>query len=257
MTTQRRITRPGIHDNEFMLVTCTPDETAVEFMEFQGEAEDAARENLHPTTTTYVGQVLKQGEHAVRGTASHIALLAHVDQELRNILRKQYGATNRKQIAATLQAMLDGQLEAMRKVHRGEETDREDTHPGLDPSRVKMPYTSVRQSPLGWSLEVWDPNMPEGKQLVRSERPLKKPTANDKRGALSAYMRSLTQATDALHKANELVTAPVCTCPPSPVPTLLHEDGCPSRPRPPSISCHAGNRCSNWPQCEHCGPARL
>jgi hypothetical protein len=25
---------------------------------------------------------------------------------------------------------------------------------------------------------------------------------------------------------------------------------------PPAISCHTGNRCSNWPQCEFCGPPR-
>lgn len=131
MTTQRRLTRPGPFDNQFMVTTCTPDGTSVEFFEHEEDAIVAARANLHPSVTTYVGKVIKQGEHAVRGTAGHIALLAEVGQELRNILRKQYGATNRKQIAATLQAMLDGQLAAMRKVHRGEETDHELTQPGI------------------------------------------------------------------------------------------------------------------------------
>lgn len=188
MTTQRRITRPGMHDNEYMTVTCTPDKTAVEFFEFQAEAETSARDNLHPTTTTYVGQVIKQGEHAVRGTAGHIALLAEVDQELRNILRKQYGATNRKQIAATLQAMLDGQLAAMRKVHRGEETDHELTQPGI--------------------------------------------------------------------AAPKCARGRVCSNPPC-YPNCTDFEGSGHPVAPPVIRCHPGQRCTNYPACEHCGPARL
>ena len=27
--------------------------------------------------------------------------------------------------------------------------------------------------------------------------------------------------------------------------------------KPPSISCHAGRRCTNWPDCEFCGPPRI
>lgn len=222
MTTQRRITRPGLYDNEFMLVTCTPDATTVEFFEFEGEATDAARENLHPSTSTFVGKVLRQGDHAVRGTASNIALLAPVDQELRNILRKQFGATNRKQIAAALQAMLDGQLEALRKVGRGEETDREHTHPGIE--IPKCARGRVCSEP---------PCYPDCSDFAGSGHPA---------GPFERMHKLVRPAVDRAHRAIDQAVAAVqpdaappkrhCTCPPSPVPTFNHDEGCPSKPGP-------------------------
>jgi len=130
MTTQRKLTRPGRFDNEFMVVTCTPDRTAVEFLELPDDAVDAARTNLHPTTTAYVGRVLWQGDHAVRGTSKHIAICVEVDAELRRALLSEYGARSREDIARVLDSTLRGALAAL--VHSTKNTDRETTQPGID-----------------------------------------------------------------------------------------------------------------------------
>lgn len=149
MTTQRRITRPGMHDNEFMTVTCTPEETAVEFFEFQPEAEDAARENLHPTTTTYVGKVLKQGEHATRGTAKHIAILVEVDDELASALQKWAGAKrrlSRLDLVGRVRCMLDIELRKVLQAHRSiAGRDDEVTHPGVVPPQAATPTELIRR----------------------------------------------------------------------------------------------------------------
>lgn len=134
MTTQRRMTRPGMNDNEFMTVTCTPDVTAVEFFEFQGEAEEAARENLVPSTTAYVGRVIKQGEHAVKPTASHVAILVEVDDELRRALafiRQVKGRPSRKIIAGWLHQELQRELAIVLEVYR-DQMNEEHTQPGID-----------------------------------------------------------------------------------------------------------------------------
>lgn len=175
MTTQRKITRPGPNDDEFMVVTCTPDKTAAEFFEYPEEAEDAARTNLHPTTTTYVGKVLWQGEHALRGTSKHIAICVEIDAELRRALLREYGARSREDIARVLDGTLRGALAAL--VHATRNTDREDTHPG-----VARPAKVMKKELAKLGIEVT---------------------------------------------------------------------------HPPSILCHPGLKCTDWPECEHCGPGRM
>lgn len=201
MTTQRRITRPGMYDNEFMTVTCTPDVTAVEFFEHQAEAEDAARNNLHPSTTTYVGRVIKQGEHAVKPTASHVAVLVEVDDELRRALAHTYGVPGRPQrkvVAAWLNQILQRQLEAIRGVYR-DRMNEEHTQPG-----APTPTDAVARPP-------------------------------------DMLMRLAQPHIDRAHASIQLAKAR-CS---------------PHGAHPPVISCHPGNRCSNWPECEFCGPPRL
>lgn len=167
MTAKRRLTRPGLSDNEYMTVTCTPDTTTVEFFELPEEAEAAARDNIVPTATTYFGKVLKQGEHAIRGTSKHIAIVVEVDPELAAAIRKHSRVHGRKQLASFFQGILSADLEQIRSEYQAAQArkpvvERQDehTHPG----------------------------------------------------------------------------APV---------------------EPPRISCHPGLRCTNWPDCESCGPARL
>lgn len=120
MTTQRKITQPGSYDNEFMLVTCTPDKTSVEFFEYEEEREamNAARLNLHPTVTTYFGTVTAQGEHAVRGKAKHVAILVEVDAELAAALSWHSGAKGRGKIAAALEVILKKDLDQIIEDHK-------------------------------------------------------------------------------------------------------------------------------------------
>lgn len=113
-----RITRPGVTDDEYMLVTCTPDTTTAEFFEFQDEGLDAARANLHPTTSTYLAKVTHQGEHTVRGTSKHIAILVTVDAELAKALQAHGVGRGRTKIAAFLQGLIEADLSAIREQYR-------------------------------------------------------------------------------------------------------------------------------------------
>lgn len=144
MTTQRRITRPGMYDNEYMTVTCTPDRTSVEFFEIQSEAEDAARTNLLPSTTTYVAKVIKQGEHALRGTSKHLAFVVVVDDELARALQIASGAKHRlgrKDMVSMVAGLLDVQLGKL----RWSAARRDDkTHPGIQQcSRCGRPESAT------------------------------------------------------------------------------------------------------------------
>jgi hypothetical protein len=116
--TGTKISRPGERDDQYMLVTCTPDEVGVEFFEFQGDALDAARDNLHPTTTTYLGQLTHQGEHRTRGTSKHIALLVDIDPELHNALALIGNGRSRDALAKTLRTMMQQNLDQIREQYR-------------------------------------------------------------------------------------------------------------------------------------------
>lgn len=121
MTTQRKMTRPGMHDNEWAAVTCTPDATSVEFFELPDEAEGAARQNLHPGVSTFACKVIKQGQHAVRGTANHHAIPIAVDDELRRALAHLFeakGRPPRETVAAWLKALVDRQMDLIRTEYR-------------------------------------------------------------------------------------------------------------------------------------------
>lgn len=137
MTTQRKLTRPGMYDNEFMTVTCTPDATSVEFFEHEFEATDAARGNLHPSTTAYVGKVIRQGEHAKRGNAAQIAVLVEVDVKLRRALLAEFGARSREDIARVLDGIMRGALAGLLEVAGIARSD-EQTRPGT-PRAIQRP----------------------------------------------------------------------------------------------------------------------
>jgi hypothetical protein len=133
MTTQRKLTRPGKFDNEYMVVTCTPDRTSAEFFEFADEARDVARGNLHPSTTTYLAKVMLQGEHAVRGSSASVTVLIDIDDELRRALAHYHGVSGRpkrESIALWLDNMLRERLQGLRDWHRAELAG-EHTHPGV------------------------------------------------------------------------------------------------------------------------------
>lgn len=118
MTTQKRITKPGRFDNEFMLVTCTPEATSVEFFEEEREAAAAARLNTHPTTTTYVSRIIKQGDHRVRGSSKHIAVHVEIDDEMARALAAHGKARSRRQVWKLLTAALESDLEEIRAKFR-------------------------------------------------------------------------------------------------------------------------------------------
>ena len=160
MTTQRKLTRPGMNDNEWAAVTCTPEATAVEFFEFDGEAESAARDNLHPTTSTFVCKVVKQGEHAIRGTAQHHAVLVEVDDELRRALAYYHdakGRPRREVVAGWVKGILDRHLALIRSDYR-QSVDGEVTQTGRAPtqcSRCGQPEspTCCAKPPIRWDRE--------------------------------------------------------------------------------------------------------
>ena len=124
-----RITRPGVTDDEFMLVTCTPDVTTAEFFEFQDEGLDAARLNLHPTTSTYLAKVTHQGEHTVRGTAKHIAVMVTIDAELAAALQAAGRIRGRANIAGFLQRLVDASLQQIRENYRANSVGRTEPLP--------------------------------------------------------------------------------------------------------------------------------
>jgi hypothetical protein len=169
MTTQRRITRPGLTDNEYMTVTCTPSQTTVEFTEFQDEAEIIARENLVPTTTTYVGKIVKQGEHAVRGTSKHIAILVEVDQELAWAIRQHNGVHGRTRMASFLHGLLEADLDVIRSDYRARNaraTDDEVTHPGVAPgvhplvAKLVKPHVDRTHAAIDLAVSKLNPDAP-------------------------------------------------------------------------------------------------
>lgn len=205
MTTQRRLTVPGMNDNEFMTVTCTPDKTAVEFFEFEHEAIDAARVNLHPTTTTYVGNIIRQGEHAMRGSSRHLALLVEVDSELRKALLREFGARSRADQVKAIDGILRGALAAL-------VGDHEVTQPDLKLTRDVHGSVTVTD---GVKLDT------------------------------AGYRAHVIYAAE-VNRAHAEIEMEAARLDPNWTPA-----------RPPAVSCHPGNRCTNWPQCEHCGPARL
>lgn len=232
MTTQRRITRPGMHDNEYMTVTCTPDVTAVEFFEYQGEAEGAARANLNPTTTTYVGKVLKQGEHAVRGTAQHIAVCVEVDAELRRALAARAGYKGnppRAVVQSWIAGILSGQLRAVRDEYRTAQFGRRDdeaTHPGVDTTHD---YIKAGE-------QVYGHDLVHGKTPPAAMLPAL--VSAIAQLGIEAVPPMPSEYTRRMLAARGLTLPDEVTMPP----TLC--------------SCHPGRKCSNWPECESCGPAR-
>jgi len=134
-----RITRPGISDDEYMLVTCTPETTSVEFFEFQGEAEDATRLNLHPASTVYLGKIIRQGEHSTRSTAAHQVVPVEVNDELRGALAFYFGVKGRptrEQVAKMLETILTRHLDVIRADYSGKFNE-EVTLPGVEPKDGK------------------------------------------------------------------------------------------------------------------------
>ncbi|HKQ65998.1 MAG TPA: hypothetical protein VJZ73_13370 [Methylomirabilota bacterium] len=208
MTTQRKMTRPGMHDNEWAAVTCTPEATTVEFFEFDGEAEEAARANLHPTVSTFMCKVVKQGQHAVKGASNHHAVLVDVDDELRRALAHYHdvkGRPRREVVAGWLKGIIGRHLDLIRADYR-QSLDTEATQPGVAP-----PSPSI------------------------------------------ARMRKIAQpAVDRAHAAIELASSSVMPD----RPPWWKGTSCSSRPSSES-PCHPGDKCSNFPACESCGPARL
>lgn len=113
-----RITKPGPTDSAHMVVTCTPDATSVEFFDYADEALDAARLNLHPTTSVYAGSVTHQGEHRVKGSSKHIAIMVEVDDELRRALAQHSKVRSRRDIAGLLEGLLAADLTTIREEYR-------------------------------------------------------------------------------------------------------------------------------------------
>lgn len=143
MAVRLTIPKPAQGDQPWMTVTCTPDTTSVEFFDEDTEARDAARLNLVPTASVYVGQITHQGEHVVRGSSSHIAISIHIDPELRAALRNYNGAGNRNAIADTLRGLLLADLSEIVADYQGRRTlaapstDEETTHQGGPPDGAR------------------------------------------------------------------------------------------------------------------------
>jgi hypothetical protein len=262
MTTRRRLTRPGRNDNEFMVVTATPDRTAVQFEEYQQDAEDVARANLHPGVTTYVGKVLLQGEHTERGTAKHVALLVEIDRDLERALRAR-GCLNAADRRAALYRILG---DALTKFI----AETPARLPGLrnEPFDARTPKPDVEARIVGGVLlEPYPPPFPETKPTMK---PWNSP---------SGGLRDALNPPSVIGPSRDLYmagcTMPGCVHNAQFTLRQLREQGqplfCPkceaeqaaiakppeAQPAPPTVSCHGGNRCSNWPACESCGPARL
>ncbi len=269
-----RLTRPGVTDDEFMLVTCTPDTTTAEFFEFQDEGLDAARMNLHPTTSTYLAKVTHQGEHTVRGTAKHIAVTVTVDDELRRALQHHAGVRGRAKVAAFLQGLIDADL-----------------------AQIREDYRAIR-SPVGQSdplprdancANCRGPFLP-GQMVAKRDDYMLVHAASDCRTDDDAIALPSMGRGQPARLPSQLVEpspgefANVYTCVPVPLVDKLPRKmacGCdhpvchghlPERAKPnPSWwsdtscssrgwnepRCHPGDRCDNFPACKHCGPARL
>lgn len=90
-----RLTRPGISDQEWMSVTCTPASTSVDFHETDDDAMAHARANLLPTTSVYVGKIAWQGENTKGRPPATCLVMAEVDDELKAALRELHGHTGR------------------------------------------------------------------------------------------------------------------------------------------------------------------
>lgn len=113
--TRKRITHPGPTDCEFVAITCTPDKTTAEFFETHGEAYDAAWTNLLPSISTFVATITEQAQHAIRGTAKHVAFVVEVDDVLMKALRWscRRQIRGRADVQRELQALLAASVSAI------------------------------------------------------------------------------------------------------------------------------------------------
>lgn len=113
-----KLSNPGRTDDTWMLVTCAPADTRVEFFEFREEAERVMRENTMPSTTCYLGQVVRQSEHRVRGNATHHALFIEVDITLKQQLAEFFHLRRkptRKDITTMLMSFVQNALALVRQ----------------------------------------------------------------------------------------------------------------------------------------------
>lgn len=116
---------PGITDCHWLAITMSPETTTVEFAEARAEAEDGARLNLMPAVSTYVAQLVLQGEHRIRGSAKHIAVHVEVTPAIRAALRARFpGLRSRKDVQRALSDLL---AEAIARLGEPQDFDSEIT----------------------------------------------------------------------------------------------------------------------------------
>lgn len=123
MAIRKRITTPGVSDNQWASILCTPSISAVDFHELEDEALEAANANLAPSTSVYVAQVKHQGEHGKKGTANHFAVVIELTDEQRRRLARYNGARSAKAVVDTLKAILERGLKLVLDPPRPEEPE--------------------------------------------------------------------------------------------------------------------------------------